>query len=291
MTRSLTPRRVAECLGVSESSLKRWCDRGLITAERTPGGHRRLTIDAVIRFVRQTGHQLVRPELLGLPESAGRAAAPIEGSVERLYVALAGGQAEACQQMLLDLFLSGYSLARIFDDVVTPAMVRIGQAWECGGVEVYQERQAVEILLCILHRLELSLPPPAGNASRAQGGTIEGDDYSLPTRMVRLALHEMGWHATCLGNGLPLETMQRAILRGQPRLFWLSVSVPVDESEFAERFLRFLTRVPAGTAVVTGGRGLTAALRRRLCCAACCDNLQQLVSFARVLGEPVGRTD
>jgi len=39
--RQLSPRELAEALGVSESSLKRWVDAGKIAASRTEGGHRR----------------------------------------------------------------------------------------------------------------------------------------------------------------------------------------------------------------------------------------------------------
>ena len=63
----LTPKDLADALGVSESSLKRWCDRGLIPMVRTAGGHRKLPISGVLSFLRETQHELVSPELLGLP--------------------------------------------------------------------------------------------------------------------------------------------------------------------------------------------------------------------------------
>ena len=47
----LTPKQVADAIGVSEASLKRWCDKGLIPATRTAGGHRRLPISGVVQQV------------------------------------------------------------------------------------------------------------------------------------------------------------------------------------------------------------------------------------------------
>jgi len=71
MKELISPKQVALALGVSEASLKRWCDKGLIPAIRTAGGHRRLPINGVIHFIRQTGQHLVRPEVLG-SDFAGR---------------------------------------------------------------------------------------------------------------------------------------------------------------------------------------------------------------------------
>ena len=67
----LTPKQVARAIGVSEASLKRWCDKGLIEMVRTVGGHRRLPLSSVLQFLRSSGHQLVRPEILGLPPTTG----------------------------------------------------------------------------------------------------------------------------------------------------------------------------------------------------------------------------
>jgi excisionase family DNA binding protein len=44
----VTPKQVAQAINVSESSLKRWCDQGLLTAIRTAGGHRRLALAAAL---------------------------------------------------------------------------------------------------------------------------------------------------------------------------------------------------------------------------------------------------
>ncbi|OYW17913.1 MAG: hypothetical protein B7Z55_11620, partial [Planctomycetales bacterium 12-60-4] len=63
----LTPKQVAVAIGVSESSLKRWCDRGILPTVRTAGGHRRIPTSGVLKFLQQSGHPLVQPEVLGLP--------------------------------------------------------------------------------------------------------------------------------------------------------------------------------------------------------------------------------
>ena len=48
----LTPKQVARAIDVSESSIKRWCDKGVIETQYTAGGHRRITMAGLIEFVR-----------------------------------------------------------------------------------------------------------------------------------------------------------------------------------------------------------------------------------------------
>ena len=59
MRHVLSPKELAQAIGVSESSLKRWADEGLLRATRTAGGHRRIPLAEAIRFLRDTQATLV----------------------------------------------------------------------------------------------------------------------------------------------------------------------------------------------------------------------------------------
>src|SRR6476659_2016638 len=99
MEKLLTTHDVALAIGASESSLRRWTNSGAIRTQRTVGGHRRIPLSEAIRFVRETGATVVRPELRGFPgadAAATQTAAanpPIDQVEERLYNALLAGDA------------------------------------------------------------------------------------------------------------------------------------------------------------------------------------------------------
>ncbi|QOJ15893.1 MAG: B12-binding domain-containing protein [Planctomycetia bacterium] len=284
MNDQLSPKRVARAIGVSEASLKRWCDKGLISAARTAGGHRRLSRASVVEFLRSTGHPVTAPELLGLPATCGSGDGVIEHAVERIFSALIDSDDERVRRVIFDLYLAGRSMIEIGDRAIATAMHQIGRAWEAGRIEVYQERRAVEVCTSVIGELRRVLPPPSATAPLTLGGSLAPDPYTLVGHMAELVLLEAGWRAQSLGIGHPVETLIAAIKAKRPRMFWLTAS-SVEEPE---RFVADCRRLCAaarenGAALVVGGRALNEGLRRELDYHAYCDNLRNLVSFAESL--------
>jgi methanogenic corrinoid protein MtbC1 len=194
-------------------------------------------------------------------------------------VALVEGRDAACHQIVMDLFLAGHSVLAICDQVIAEAFHQIGHLWECGDVEVYQERRAVEICFGVLLEMKAALPEPSSTAELALGGTPEGDTYRLPTQMVELVLRELGWRAISLGSSLPLASIQAAVERHHPQLVWLSASHLEDEARFLNGYGELYANLPSETAIVVGGRGLTEHVRREMKYATFCDNLTHLQTF------------
>ena len=280
MAKSLSPKQVARALDVSETSLKRWCDRGLIRSTKTGGGHRRLLLDSVLRFVHDSGRNLTHPELLDLPARSGTGRRTLQAAQGDLLAALLAGDEARSTQVLLDLRVAGSAISQIGDDVVAPAFHQIGEAWACGGAEVYQERRAVETCTRALHALRQTLSAPPVRSPLALGGSPERDPYSLPNALVELVLQERGWQARSLGCGLPFSTLASAIEQLRPRLFWLSVSHIDDQPRFLREYREFFARVKDKVLVAVGGQALTAAVRRQLQYTAFCDNLRHLEGIA-----------
>ena len=282
MQELVTPKQVARAIGVSESSLKRWCDSGVSPSVRTAGGHRRIPISGVISYLRSTQQKMVAPELLGLPATSGGSVRVVSRGREQLQEALLEGDEDRSRQIVLDLYLSGQSLSRICDEVISGAFSDIGDRWACNQADVYEERRACEIAVRILHELRMAVPP--GDPQwMAMGGTLEGDQYMLPTTMVELVLRTGGWNAQSLGTGIPVTSLAVAIREQRPRLFWLSVSHIPD----IEAFVRDLPQIRAateevGVPLVLGGFALTSEVRERIAGGreVFCDSMQELEAFA-----------
>jgi MerR family transcriptional regulator, light-induced transcriptional regulator len=285
----VSTRQLARAAGVSESSVKRWCDQGLIPSVKTAGGHRRVSLDAATEFLRRSTDPNVRPELLGVPIRRGAGLPTIQRATDEFLEALAAGDEELCRRIVFDLHLAGEPASRICDAVIAEAFQGVGAAWECDQLQVYQERRGCGLCLQLLSEAKLVIPEVKGEAPLALGGTPECDPYELPTAMVEIVLRQNGWKSRSLGSRLPFNTLLRAIDEVRPQLFWLSVSHIDNEEQFLDGYTRFANQVPSDVATVVGGRALTAPLRKRMKFAAHCDNLQQLEAFADVLKRSLQR--
>ncbi len=282
-------KQIAAALGVSVSSVKRWCDRDSIPTVRTVGGHRRVPLDGLLHFLRGSDYQLVDPAAIGLssPLVDPQAAPAWDRGTERgrFQHALLEGDEVAARALFWRYLQRSPNQSLAAEQFITAAMAQFGHAWEDGQVQVYQERRACEINRRLLNELRQRILSRRDltQAPIAIGGSPAGDPYQLPSALVEVALLEAGWNAMNLGNDLPLDSLLQAAIDYQPRLFWLSTSAVADEPRFVEDFNRLADALSPEVALLVGGRGLSESLRPRLRYTAYCDNLGQMIGLATAL--------
>ncbi len=248
--RLLSPRELADALGVSESSLKRWVDAGKIAAARTEGGHRRITLPEAVRFIRETGAPIARPELLDMPEVAAvqaHARGPRGDDAFRHY--LLAGDAPGARGWLMARYLAGHSIAELCDGPVREAMHRIGELWEHDAEGIFIEHRATDACLQALAYLRSTFEPPA-TAPIALGGGPEDDPYLVPSFMAAMVIASVGMRAINLGPDTPVSALGRAFAHHStpervPALVWISASASVPPAR-AKELERWLLALPAG---------------------------------------------
>lgn len=225
MIQSLSPKSLAEAIGVSESSVKRWVDQGHLVAVRTAGGHRRILRNEALRYIRVNRLPIVRPDRLDLPASSasasGKAASGEPDDV--FYDALVEGGPHDAAGLLLRLYLEGHTVAALCDEVVYPAMTRVGTLWHDDEGGVIVEHRATSACLGALAEVRRALPPPAPGLC-AVGGAPSGDPYLLGSLAAATVLAAEGYHAINLGPETPIPLLARAAAMYDARLVWVSVT-------------------------------------------------------------------
>ncbi len=250
----LTPRQLAEAIGVSESSVKRWVDDGSIAATRTAGGHRRIPLPEAARYIRKSGAPVVRPDLLGLHdlEGVGEREVGLDGAGIRLFEYLRAGAAAEARGLILSQYLEGRSVAEIVDGPLAEAMKEVGELWVSSSSGIFWEHRATQIAIEALDRLRLLLGPREG-APAAVGGAPAGDRYILPSLAAAAVLEGEGLEATNLGPETPIDTLALAAEDLDARLVWLSVSFAADVEKLRRSLEALIPKLAGRNAILVVG--------------------------------------
>lgn len=245
--RLLTTRQLAEALGVSESSLKRWVDAGKIAASRTEGGHRRIELGEAMRFIRSSGTPLVRPEVLDLPEVAlGR-------ERDRLIGYLLSGDGVGARGWLMGRYLEGSTIAELADGPIREAMHELGELWRHDEAGIFIEHRGTDICLQAIAQLRSMTDAPSAQAPVALGGGPPGDPYLLPSQLAAMSLAELGMRAINLGPDTPASAFEAAISEHAPRMVWLSITTVLAPAR-ARSIARMLASLPSSITIAIGGQ-------------------------------------
>lgn len=259
MKPNLSPRDLADAVGVSQSSIKRWVDDGRLRASRTAGGHRRISRSEALRFVRQQRMALVRPEILGLPDMAAVTSSlpPIDEVHSMMFRFLREGAGAEAASLLLALYLAGHAPAEIMDGPVRQAMHEIGEIWYQDEAGIFYEHRATAIVIDALNQLRHYAEPDQPEALVAMGASPSGDPYFVPTQMASTVLAISGMQTINLGPNTPIASLRDAARRHRPVLIWVSVT-NADDCDTLGNELNALADEVAGWSgiMVVGGQGV-----------------------------------
>src|SRR5258708_22255857 len=243
----LSTRQVATLLGVGEATVKRWADAGNIDCFRTPGGHRKFRLRDVTSFVQTRQYETpgVLPE--AAPAGAGE---PGEAAIEHFKAAALRGEAAALVAQLSGMRLRGYQLATLFDEVVAPALQRIGAEGEKRSLSIAEEHVASQAVLDAIARSQPLAEPP-GEPVRPDRGTaivaaVAGEQHDIAARMAACLLRARGFEVLAPLAQTPARDLADLVLRSRATLVVLSstMSNGIEEQ----------VRMAVGAAGQTGGR-------------------------------------
>lgn len=253
MKHFLSPKELAEAVGVSESTVRRWVDGGVINVSRTAGGHRRIRVSDAVQYVRDARMPLVRPGVLEMPDVSVPDAAHDDS--EALYAALHDGDVDMARGLLLAWYIDGRSVAEICDGPIMSAMRRLGELWQHDKSGIYIEHRATDTCASFLYELRSLIPPVEDDAPIAAGAAPAGDPYVLPTLAAGTTLMSLGWRAINLGPDTPLDSLRQLAVDSGARLVWLSVSTQQAKESLTDELPAFARSLRESlVSLAVGGR-------------------------------------
>ena len=283
-TANLTTKEVARLLHVSEATVKRWADDGALRSQKTVGGHRRFSIQAIARLRRERGIG-AQTNLSG----AGRKKAttkPLLSPATFLDLILRGDDLEA-SAALIDAYLHHHTLASLFDTTITKAMHEVGELWQRGDITVADEHLATRVVLGAIQRLRAIIVPAETTGLKAICCGIEGDLHELPVHLAEMILESEGWEVMNLGPNTPLFALSDMVKQKRAQLVCISGRTLADLDRAAIEYgqLRKVT-TKLDAAVVVGGEAFRdPILRARFPAQLYATDFEALSKFARALAK------
>lgn len=254
--KGFTTIEVARLCRVSDATVKRWEEAGLLKSERTSGGHRRFRAEEVARFQREQG--------LGLKQSHGdesvikttnRARDKKNYSDSALLQSLIDGGEEAATNFLITAHLEGKPLTEIIDRFICPAMQKIGELWHRQEISVSQGHLATRTAISAIYKLRNALPIPTMKNGLAVCSAIEGDLHELPTLLAQIAIENEGLEVINFGAATPLYCLADEIVRHSPDFVCISAAVINDLERLTRDYKDFREKIAKiEIPILLGGR-------------------------------------
>ncbi len=233
---------VAAAMGVGESSVKRWVDMGVLSATKTPGGHRRISVGDLYRFLVSTGKTLADPSAVGLSNELGASISTYRAACRD---ALALGDPRALESAIHIMRLSGMTGTSVTEDVLYPAFGDVRSSCSHPSEECRILHRA---LLLIQHAMPAALFPgnrtPPNGCLRVVYADIGYEVDAAPTFFAEASLWDVA-EGLQLGVGVPRLVIEGALEPFRADTLWLSASGPRGRSDLEADWSSIATRAAA----------------------------------------------
>ena len=267
----LSCKQTAEILNLSQSTVKRLCDDGVLISMRTPGGHRRISLKSVHSWQSNAGRELA--------EDIGARREKIPLSHYEDFIKLLLNEQRADVDEAVRTVRRRFSVAELCDHTLAPALVKLGWMHQRGEIDRYQLNAACQRVRSLLFRLSERLT--AGSIRhRAIGASVIGDPADLASLFAEVTLRELGWDAESLGADLSGASLGDAAQTRRASLVWVCYTHQQPFDLVLDHNRQLNARLPAETRLVIGGGALTPELRRSLVFHFFGDSLVHLSNYA-----------
>jgi excisionase family DNA binding protein len=250
----LTLQQAAEELGVHYMTAYRYVRLGLLPAVKR----------GVIWSVARADLDSFRPPRAAAPvPGPGQSAAvkPVRGRPgvewgQRLEARLVAGDGRGSWGVVEAAMAAGADLEAVYLDVLSPALVSIGERWHAGELDVATEHQASGIAARIVGRLGDRFARRGRTRGVVVLGTAPGERHGLAVTMLADLARSHGFEVVDLGVDLPAESFAKACAEVD-RLVAVGISVMYEgQRDEVRATVRAVRDAVGPVPVFIGGAGI-----------------------------------
>lgn len=149
----------------------------------------------------------------------------IKASDEFLLILL-NGERQRGMDLVNELLAENRGVQQIYEEVIKPAMYKVGELWEAGTISVASEHLASAIVESILGQLYYRVITSSGRKGKvAVISSVEQEVHQIGAKMVSDVFELNGWTSHFLGANTPIEELIKFLEKINPNTLGLSVSI------------------------------------------------------------------
>ena len=241
----LSTQEVAALINVTASTIKRWADEKRIPCHKTLGGHRKFLLRDILQFAEKNAYPLngtIAPPV-NRGDGRGLDFAVQTRDYNRIADLFHEKALQADRQGVYELlcYLSKHQipLATLADQVIRPAMIRMGREWQDGRLEINKEHLASNAVLDGVIHLGPELYRKPRHGRSAVCACLEENLHELGLRLLSFSLEIEGWKVHYLGANTPVATLRAFLKNERPDIVCVSAKI-VSGSKHALRNLQLI---------------------------------------------------
>ncbi len=246
--RLYSTRELAQLWNVSETTIKRWSLSKGLNCLKTPGGHRRFSLNDIIQFQGRRGF-----EASGLLQGADSDFSDLEiwinsknfMEIRKFIITLAVyNQIDEITEFLNRLYLRGISLADFYDEILIELSETDSPENLDMDLQGYRLNLVRSNLRTAFHFFFLSLEPGKKNGRTALC-VSPVPNAGIPLQLMACVFREQGWECMTLREPCDLKMMHECVKTEPVNL--LSIWVPLDyqaepKLKHRETLIKFLDK-------------------------------------------------
>ena len=193
LNKGLNTKQVGNLFNVDESTVRRWALSGKIKCSSSAGGHRKFSYKDLIKFSLDNNIKLNKNKDSSKLSQTSICNKFVKSALEHNY--------KPIEKLLVELYLSGFSLASIMDDYVEQSLVKIQKKLDNNSITVAEEHIARKIVSQALGNFKQSVSKDESfNGKNILCLNLENDIPDLPIDMIEILLRDINYNVHNCGS-------------------------------------------------------------------------------------------
>ena len=220
--------QVAEIMNINVSTVKRLTDSGKLSCQKTDGGHRKFHLNDLKDFFKKNKKHAAKVNLqylVGPNKSLTNAINNQDNKklINHCFKSLISDNDNKFTTLCNALMLRGYSIDILFDKIIIPTLIRIGQEWVDGNLLITEEHLATERIKNLIFNLKSNIEKRKTKFN-AFCFTLADDNHDLPPYMAETIITKNKNIKTFnLGPDLPVKDFINLTKKVPPSIIFISI--------------------------------------------------------------------